>query len=217
MSGKIADNKKRDIFWFFNKAQLYIVMGALIISALVFVYSLIFSTDVFALYIFTDPSWNYLIGADLYFKVQPFNKILLKYAFWLIIASLPLFIFFTHKRRKYYPSNYIVTAAYCALALFVAIYIIANVTFFRSEFLKIDFVEYKRLATMMNSNYREKTTFFDLGYVVSALLILEVIALIANLIIKTIFMSKLKNENSISKEAIQKALEENLVSASDLK
>ena len=88
-----------------------IVCYALLIAAvMVFVYSLGMVTDLYeALFNYADVSSKrkYVQGAEIYYNIQPFNKQLTGVSIALILSAVSLFVFNTHKRRKYYIGNYV--------------------------------------------------------------------------------------------------------------
>lgn len=207
------------------KAQLKFqkIAGIMLIVAfaLLFIYSLSLLTDVYgALYYAYSPNIEvpeylqdadpeYLAslgyvkekvkGAGLFYEMQDFNKLLVGLSLGVIIISLTYFITNSHKRRKYYIGNYISTGLICASNIAVSAYAFAKIIEYRTKFLQVDFVALKEFDKEIQSAiYTESTFWFDIGFVVCAILIAVSVLLVINLVWKKSVMKKednlLKNE-----------------------
>ena len=179
---------KRQLTW-----QKILCFAALAVSALVFLYSLGLMTDLYdSLYsTMMDPNNiddTWVTGSQVYYHMQPFNKALLGYSIGLILLSCLLFITSTHSRRRYYIGNLVSTGVFAAAGVGLSVWSHIQVEAYKAEFLNINFEELQFFAEMWESPYIDSTFWFDLGYVVSALSILAVVALVANTVWKVKLM-----------------------------
>ena len=111
----------------------------------------------------------------------------------LLVCSLLPFITNTHSRRKYYLANYITVGISSVANVAAAIWCIINVAKYRNQFLTtVDFPALKEYAEKWNTLYTESTFWFDIGYVVCALLIVVTAFNIYNLVWKTKLMKEEK-------------------------
>lgn len=174
--------------------QKLICLICLIMAAVTFVYALGISTDLYDSLYGTmtnknDPHKTKVEGSWIYYDMQPFNRDYVNYAIILILLACLLYIMNTHTRRKYYITNYISVAAYSLGTLGVTAWSLRNIAEFRTQFITtVDFAALKEYAELWNSPYIDSTFWFDLGYVVSALSILAVVALVANTVWKVELM-----------------------------
>ena len=183
------------------KFQKLICLSTLVASALLFIYSLGLVTDLYDAFYSTmrDPNKIYdmkftkVEGAWIFYEIQPFNKALTTVSIVLLVCSLLPFITNTHSRRKYYLANYITVGISSVANVAAAIWCIINVTKYRNQFLTtVDFVALKEYAEKWNTLYTESTFWFDIGYVVCALLIVVTAFNIYNLVWKTKLMKEEK-------------------------
>ena len=168
-----------------------IVCYALLISAaLVFVYSLGLVTDLYeSLQPYSDPTKRKFVeGADIYTLIQPFNKQLTGAGIALILSAVSLFVFNTHKRRKYYVGNYVTVALNAVMNVGVSVWALINVMSFRAQYLLIDFVKLAEQAEKYDTKYIESTFWFDISIPVFALLLVVTLVSIANLVLKIMLM-----------------------------
>lgn len=180
-----------------------IVCYALLIAAVVlFVYSLGLVTDLYeALYPYSDPTKRkYVEGADIYVNIQPFNKQLTGAGIALILSAVSLFVFNTHKRRKYYVGNYVTVALNSVLNVAVAVWTLANVMAYRAQYLLIDFEKLAEQADKYDTKYIESTLWFDVAVPVCVLLIVVTLLSLANLAFKIMLM---KGEKQLIKEGAE--------------
>lgn len=174
--------------------QRIVMAAALVLTCLTFVIALGFATDIYYLNYHADPGSTllYVEGAELYYQIQPFNQALLRDAAILMVLCLFMFIFLTHRRRLYYLSNYVTTAAYCGFAGYLAATLLANALYIKHKFLQINFERLQEVTDMLNMRYSESTFMLDASCAVSIALFVLVACLLINLIWKTVWMRKEK-------------------------
>lgn len=131
------------------KFQKIAVKGAFLFAAIAVFYSLIFASQ---LYCFvpdvTCPEGD--IGYELYFAVQPFNKLLFTLTVSYLLVSILLLAFFCQSRRVYYVSNYVVTAVAAVLGVALSVYALINVISYMTTFMSMDFVAINEFLTKQN-------------------------------------------------------------------
>ena len=151
--------KKQMIF------QRIVCYFVLIASALVFIYSLGYMTDIYNslgtaidldLSTYNDAGeiieyYESVKGAIIYYDMQEFNSQLTLLGIGLVLVSLVLFILCTHSRRKYYVGNFVsvgLSVAACGAASVWALPIIEK---FKQQFLTtVDFEALKVYAEKNN-------------------------------------------------------------------
>ena len=174
--------KKQIIF------QRIVCLCALIVGALFFVYSLGMMTDLYdTLFSMVQPNnldKAKVAGARIYYDMQPFNRLLLRFSIGMILLSCVLFLTNTHSRRKYYRSNYLATALNVAAEAAMAVWCHMQVSAYRTQYLTtVDFAELeKRLSR--RGTYTDSTFWFDIHHLVCALAIAAAVLLIVNVIWK---------------------------------
>ena len=176
--------------------QKFIIFAALVLSSIAFLYSLGFATDLYSLNYHSDPSSSllYVEGADLYYQIQPFNKILLRDAAIQFVLCILMFAVLTHRRRLYYISNYITSMVFAGFAGYLGASILVNALYIRHEYLKIDFERMKEVTDMLKLRFVDSTFMLDFGIALSIALFLLVFGIIVNLIWKTANMRKEKKQ-----------------------
>ena len=180
-----------------------IVCYALLIAAVVvFVYSLGLATDLYdELYNYSDPSKRkYVEGADIYINIQPFNKQLTGAGIALILSAVSLFVFNTHKRRKYYIGNYVTIALNAVMNVAVSVWALINVMAFKAQYLLIDFVRLAEQADKYATTYIESTAWFDAAIPVFVIVFVATLASLGNLVFKVLLM---KGEKALIKEGAE--------------
>ena len=180
-----------------------IVCYALLIAAVVvFIYSLGLVTDLYeSLQPYSDPSKRkYVPGADIYHTIQPFNKQLTGVGIALILSAVSLFVFNTHKRRKYYIGNYVTVALNTVMNVAVSVWALVNVMAFKAQYLLIDFVKLAEQADKYDTKYIESTAWFDAAIPVFALVLVVTLVSVANLVLKLMLM---KGERELIKEGAE--------------
>lgn len=186
-------------------AQKIICLAALIMCAVVFIYALGMMTDIFdSIY----PSIGYSVdketheykflyedipGASIYFDMQPFNRSFLTYSIALLVISLLLFLSNTNTRRRYYIGNYISVGIFSAASVALTVYAHVNIEKFKTQFLTtIKLEDIQAYAEQWKTPVLDNTNLLDLHYVVFGLLMLVVVALIANVVWKASLMKEEK-------------------------
>ena len=177
------------------KLQKVFVFTALAAACLVFFYALGFATDMYTLSFHADSTSKtfYVEGAELFYYIQPFNRILLRDAVILLLLCVGLFATLTHRRRLYYASNYVASALYCAYAAYLAVFNLINVNYIRALYLALDFTRMQEIAEKLNMRFAKSTFMLDCGSVLTCLLIVSVLGLIANAVLKTVCMRRERN------------------------
>ncbi len=169
-----------------------IVCYALLIAAvMVFVYSLGLVTDLYdSLFNYADVTSKrkYVEGAEIYYNIQPFNRQLTGVSIALILSAVSLFVFNTHKRRKYYIGNYVTVALNAAINIGVSIWALINVMAFRAQYLLIDFEKLAELADRYDTKYIESTFWFDISIPIFVVLLAVTLISIANVVLKVLLM-----------------------------
>ena len=189
------------------KFQRIACFAFLAAAAIVFIYSLGLVTDLYeALYSTMDylnPKYDAVDGARIFYDIQPFNSMLTTAALILIGCSVLVFITNTHSRRKYYLANYITVGLSCVANLAVAIWTAINVAKYKLQYqTTIDFEALKEYSEIWKTLYigPNDTFWFDIGFVVSAILIIVSALAVFNLIWKTLLM---KEEKRLIKEGLE--------------
>ncbi len=180
--------------------QRVICFAVLIASALIFVYSLGLMTDLQCIYStsvirdVSDLDSSRVAGARIYYDMQDFNRQLTMVGIGLIISSLILFITCTHSRRKYYIGNYIAVGIAVVSNIAASIWTMVGVSTYRKQYLQMDFEALKEWLERKNAIdlYSDSPFWFDLGYVVCAILLIVTALLVVNLVLKIIVMKEEK-------------------------
>ena len=173
--------------------QKILFTSLLFFSGAVFIYSLGLMTDLYGLY--QVKAIGSVAGANLFYDMQPYNKLLVDFAIVCILASVVPFVFGSNSRRKYYIGNYVATGIQACTYVVTSIFILINTIKYRSQFVNgVDFVAYKELAEKMKFSYSESTFFFDAGFVIAALLLIAAGLVVYNLMWK---IKIVKQENKI--------------------
>jgi len=175
--------------------QKILCFAALVACGLVFVYSLGLSTDLYDGLFYALPEEAKLEtakvnvpGAEVYYQIQPFNRALLNSSIVLILVACLLFITSTHSRRRYYIGNAISTFAFAGAGVGVSLWAHQQIEAFKLKFLQIDFETYLKYATKRRKTYIDSTFWFDMHYLVFAVVILVCAALIVNFLWKLYLM-----------------------------
>ncbi len=174
------------------KLQRIFCIFALIAAALVFVYSLGMLTDLYdSLYPMMRNPDNLeetdVPGSIIYYDMQPFNHQLLISSIALILLAALLFVTNTASRRKYYIGNYIATALNVIAEVGVAVWAHLQISAFKNQFLTtLDFESLEMWSEVWDTpNLTQSSTFwFDIHYLVFALLLVAAVLLTVNVIWK---------------------------------
>ena len=174
--------------------QKFACMFAVVAAAVSFIYSLGIITDIYdSLYrTMMDPNdltQTFVPGSIIYYDMQPFNKSFMNVSIVLILLACLLYLTNTHIRRKYYIGNYVSIAIYSVATLGVAVWSHIQIEAFKYQYLTtVDFEALKSFSEMWGSTYIESTFMLDLHYVVLALAVLSVAALVYSAIWKVQLM-----------------------------
>lgn len=174
-------------------AQKILCMAAIIMSAALFLYALGIMTDLYdSLYdTMRNPSNVFqtdVPGSVVYYNMQEFNRMFLNCSIGSILLAGFLFVTNTHVRRRYYIGNFVAVALYAISSVAIAIFGHMYIEIFKGQWLQVDFAALKEHSELWGTLYTESTFWFDLHYVVFALMILVSAALIANVVWKVQLM-----------------------------
>ncbi len=171
--------------------QRIVCYAVLAAAALVFIYSLGLVTDLhynnFAYYS-QNPDKPKFEGALLFRDIQPFNKELTTCGIALILSAIAMFVFGTHKRRRYYVGNYITVALNAVLSIAVSVFGIVNVIKYKAQYLQIDFTTLEQLQNQLKKHYSISSFWFDAGYFVFGFVILVALLSLLSLAFKLYVM-----------------------------
>ncbi len=186
----------------FQKIICFLCVAAAVV---LFLYSLGIMTDLYdALYpgvatkVVEDPDnpGGYIFsitnervpGASMYIYMQTFNQYLVKYAIVYIILAVLLFATSTASRRRYYVSNYVSIGLFTAASIYIPLFAHGYIEEFKAQFQAIDKEALLKLSQTYKSTYTESTLWFDLHYVVFAIMLLVAVALVACCVWKVVLM-----------------------------
>ena len=175
--------------------QKILCLAAIIASAVVFLYALGIMTDLYdALYdTMRNPNDVFqtdVPGSVVYYNMQEFNRVFLKYSIGMILLAVLLYITNTHVRRKYYIGNYLATGLFAVASVAISVFGHHYIEIFKGQFQQVDFAALKEHAEMWGTLYTESTFWFDLHYFVFALLLIIAALLVANAVWKTKLMKE---------------------------
>ena len=177
--------------------QKIVCVMVLIASALVFVYSLGISTDLYdalartILYPDYDLDMTSVEGSRVYYDMYEFNSAFTRVSIGLIIVTLVLFITNTHSRRKYYVGNYVAVALSAVANIAMSVWCLPQIMYYKAQYQNnVDFEALEAFAKDWGTLYigPEDTFWFDVGYFVFGILLLMTCLLIINVILKVIVM-----------------------------
>lgn len=182
--------------------QKILCFAALAACALVFLYALGLSTDLYEGLYYALPEESKIetakiAGSEIYYNIQPFNRALLNSSIVMVLLACLLFITSTHSRRRYYIGNAISTVAFAGAGLGISAWAHSQITHFKAQFLQMDFETYKSYAERRKKAYVDSTFWFDIHTVVFLVVVLVCLALLANFAWKIYLMraeKKLVNE-----------------------
>lgn len=167
------------------KLQRIICLALLIISAVIFVYSLGIMTDLYdSLYSTYRRGKSSIEGAEVYMDMQGFNKSFLYASIGMILLSALLFVTNTASRRKYYIGNYCAIGIFSIASIALIVWAHGQIEAFKAQWLTIDFAALADHAVKRKTLYTESTFWFDIHYVIFGLLLIGTVLLIANTIWK---------------------------------
>ena len=174
------------------KLQRIICLFALIAAALVFIYSLGMLTDLYdSLYPMMrnpdDLTETDVPGSIIYYDMQPFNHQLTINSIGLILLEALLVVTGTSSRRKYYIGNYIATGLNVIAQIGVAVWAHLKIAAFKTQFLTtLDFESLEMWSEIWDTpNLTKDSTFwFDIHFLVFALVLVAAVLLVLNVIWK---------------------------------
>ena len=177
------------------KLQKILCLSLLIISALIFLYSLGIMTDLYDALFNTirnpeKPDKTTVTGSRIYYDMQGFNKDFLHAAIGMILLCLTLFVTNTQSRRKYYIGNYVSIALVSTGSVAFTVWAHGQIEAFKAQFQQINFEELAEHAAKKKSLYTESTFWFDIHYAVFGLLLIGAVLLIANAVWKRRLMKE---------------------------
>lgn len=195
------------------------MLVSLIIAALAIVYALIFCSGILnqvaaileydaEKYETRDPgrAWG---AEDLYYASQAFSDLFLVLGIVLIVVIVLLYIAACNKRRKYYITNYIAIGIAVVFELVYAVLLIANVAGIHGLFNLVDLGNcqyyYEEMANSSRGAWNATPWTLYLGYVLFALVILDAVALVLNLVWKLKLMKGEKELLGQGKEVVVEA------------
>lgn len=200
------------------KFQKILCYTALILSAVLFVYAVGFITDLYDLVYFTldiDEGLDYteVEGTEFFWELQTivtyeeisetktikhrqvgFNEQLVIVAIIAVLVAVSMFVSNSHTRRKYYLGNYFTTALLSSYFVGVAVWMSNKLTYFKTKYMAIDFEQLERYCKVWKREYNPSTRCFDIGFVISAILLIVAVLAIINLIWK---ITLVKRENKL--------------------
>ena len=182
--------------------QRILCFAAIIASAIVFLYALGIMTDLYDCLYDTMRNPNNITQTDVpgsivYYNMQAFNKVFLNYSIVLIILAAFLFITNTHSRRKYYIGNYAATGIFAVASVYLSVFAHIYIQIFKGQWKQVDFAALKTHSDMWGTLYTESTFWFDIHYLVFAVLLIVAVLLVVNAVWKYRLM---KEENQLIEE-----------------
>lgn len=170
--------------------QKFACMFAVIAAAASFVYSLGIITDIYDSLYSTmmnpnDLTQTFVPGSIIYYDMQGFNKTFMNLSIGLILLACVLYLTNTQIRRKYYIGNYVAIILYSVAAVAVTVWSHLQISAFKVQYLTtVDFEALQSFAQMWGKTYIESTFLLDLHYLIAAVSIASVVALVANMVWK---------------------------------
>ena len=130
----------------------------------------------------------------LYELIQPFNNTLMYCGIVMVLLAVVLYVTACNKRRNYYISNYVAIGACAGTNIVMSIVLMALNASWKSKFLNVDFDAWYASQQFYiehmpeSAHYSESTLWFDLGFVVYALILAASLILVFNLVWKILLM-----------------------------
>ena len=128
-------------------------------------------------------------GSIVYYNMQEFNSVFLRFSIVTILLACLLYITNTHTRRRYYIGNYLAIAVFAGWNVNMALWSHGYIEIFKEQFLQVDFAALRTHADMWRTAYTESTFWFDAHYGVFAVTILISALLVVNALWKISLMS----------------------------
>ena len=191
--------------------QRIVCYAVLIAAALVFVYSLGILTDLYENKLNyyaesyyrngADPSTLMVLGSEIYYDMQEFNRDLTMAGIVLILLGTAQFVFQNHNRRKYYIANYITVGVNTVAAVYYSYWGLNNILSYKERYLTtLDFEAMKKWSEMLKFPYTESTFWFDASKVVFGVVLVAAVLNVLNLVWKVNLMNSEKKLVKAGKE-----------------
>ena len=177
------------------KCQKAVCLLCMISSVIVFLYALGIMTDLYDSLYSTmmnpaDLTQTTVPGSIVYYNMQEFNSVFLKYSIGLILLACLLYITNTHIRRKYYIGNYVAAALFVIANVNIAVWAHQYIEVFKAQFLNVDFEALKKHAELWKTTYTESTFWFDIHAAVFAIALIASAALVGVVLWKVSLMKE---------------------------
>ena len=188
------------------KCQKAVCLLCMISSVIVFLYALGIMTDLYDSLYSTmmnpaDLTQTTVPGSIVYYNMQEFNSVFLKYSIGLILLACLLYITNTHIRRKYYIGNYVAAALFAIANVNIAVWAHPYIEIFKAQFLNVDFEALKKHAELWKTTYTESTFWFDIHTAVFAVALIASAALVGVVFWKVSLMKEEQKRIEAGREA----------------
>lgn len=168
--------------------QKILMLVSLIVAALSFVYALSFCSGTVYQYgtLYLPNSGTEAVeGAeDLFFASQDYNDTLITLSIIFIVVAVLNYIAASQKRRKYYITNYVSIILTAVYAVVFAILLLVFVSDTYSLFTAIDKEAAEEAYSLFYGDFKYSISNFILGYIMAALMIVNAVVLVLNLVWK---------------------------------
>ncbi len=185
--------------------QKIFMLVSLIIAALGIVYALIFcSGTFFQMQELYDPigKVEYLTGAKALFDAtQTVSDVMLVLAIVAVLAVVLNYIMATHRRRKYYVTNYIAIGIVVAVLIAVAIALIVLISNCLSVLNTINMAEAEEEYLVTKSDWHYTIWTVPVGFAYAAILVVDAVVFILNLVWK---LKLMKGEKALLEQGLVK-------------
>ncbi|MCR4617495.1 MAG: hypothetical protein K5669_04825 [Lachnospiraceae bacterium] len=184
--------------------QKILCILTVITGAITFLYSLGIMTDLydtlFTTMPYSDHTKSDVAGSIIYYDMQDFNSMFVKFSIGAILVAAVLFITSTNTRRRYYVSNFIAIAANVIYGLGFTVWAHTQIEMFKAQYKLVDFEALKVYSETWNTRYSDSTFWFDIHYAVFGLVLVIVVLHILNLVWKIKLMKEEKALVTAGKE-----------------
>lgn len=178
--------------------QKYICLVMLLMGALALLYAFFYASGALSElgYAYNLEIIDYVTEGkndpSLYVDIQGFNDVLMYCGIAMILLAVLLYITSCNKRRNYYITNYVAIGVCAGGNIVMSVVLMVLNGIWRGEFLNVDFETWLRVneegnmfgASETYSHFSDSTLWFDIGFVVYALVIVASVLLILNLVWK---------------------------------
>lgn len=167
------------------------MLVSLVVAALTFVFALFFLSGSLA-YMTKYKDGNSIGAEDLVEQSQGFVEAMVALGIVFILLAALLFITSSSSRRNYYITNYVAVGLFVVFALFMSIFIFANVGSIQSAFLNdINWDTVGDKIANLNGLYpisKDDTYTFAVGYVVGVIVLIDAILVVLSTVWKYMLM-----------------------------